>query len=336
MGTFRESLDIRALRFALAFPLLLAIGFVVCAQMLRNDLPDPVAVMWNTDGGTAFAPFGAYVTGGAALITFFGWVAFLQAVPLSRPVVMRRVMMGLGLMVSLFVTTVLAAGLVGQSGVGEARASHVDPIVLAMGSGAAVSLGVVLMFAFKPDPRWTREDDQALEAERLHITDPDLARDTLRMWVHARSSVFVMIIVSALFPAALIAIAVPWLGALVAAAALVGAGFLFARVRADRGGLQVFAGGVVPVLTVPAVDIAAAAPAEVKAADFGGWGWRHHDDATAMLVSSGPAVVVRKLNGRRVALSAGTAATADKLAGILNRAAERAHPGGQAQQPGAR
>ena len=220
MGTFRESLDIRALRFALAFPLLLAIGFVVCAQMLRNDLPDPVAVMWNADGGTAFAPFGAYVAGGAALITFFGWVAFLQAVPLSRPVVMRRVMMGLGLMVSLFVTTVLAAGLVGQSGIGEARASHVDPIVLAMGSGAAVSLGVVLMFAFKPDPRWTREDDQALEAERLHITDPDLARDTLRMWVHARSSVFVMIIVSALFPAALIAIAVPWLGALVAAAAL--------------------------------------------------------------------------------------------------------------------
>lgn len=336
MGRFRDSLDIRALRFGLTFPLLLAVGFVVCAQMLRNSLPNPVAVMWNADGGTSFAPFGAYVTGGAALITFFGWVAFLQAVPISRPVVMRRVMMGLGLMVSLFITAVLAAGLVGQSGLGDARDSHVDPIVLAMGSGAAVSFGVVLMFAFKPDPRWTREDDQALEAERLRTADPEIARDTLRMWVHARSSVFVMIIVSALFPAALIAIAVPWLGALVAAVALVGAGFLFARVRADRAGLQVFAGGIVRVLTVPAVDIAAAAPADVKAADFGGWGWRHHDDATAMLVSSGPAVVVRKLNGRRVALSAGTAATADKLAGILNRAAERAHPGGQPQQPGAR
>lgn len=336
MGTFRDSLDTRALRFALAFPLLLAAGFAVCAQMLRNSLPEPVAVMWNADGGTSFAPFGAYVAGAAALIVLFGWIAFLQAVPISRPVVMRRVMMGLGLMVSLFMTTVAAAGLVGQSGAEDARLSHVDPIVLAMGSGAALSLGVVMMFAFKPDPRWTPEDDQALEAERRLAADPDLARDTLRMWVHARSSVFIMIIVSALFPAALIAVVVPWLGALVAAAALVAAGFLFARVRADRGGLQVFAGGLVPVLSVPAVDIAAAAPADVKAADYGGWGWRHHEDATAMLVSSGPAVVVRRLNGRRVALSAGTAAAADTLAGILNRAAERARQDGQSQQPGPR
>ncbi len=100
--------------------------------------------------------------------------------------------------------------------------------------------------------------------------------------------------------------------------------------------MQVFAGGIVRVLTVPpAVDIAGAAPpADVKAADYGGWGWRHHDDATAMLVSSGPAVVVRKLNGGRVALSAGTQASADKLAGVLNRAAHRAHGDGQAQQPG--
>ena len=35
------------------------------------------------------------------------------------------------------------------------------------GSGAAVALGVVMMFAFKPDPRWTREDDVALEEELL-------------------------------------------------------------------------------------------------------------------------------------------------------------------------
>ncbi len=334
MASFRETLDFRALRFAVVFPLLLAVGFVVCAQMLRNNLPSPVAVMWNADGGTSFAPFGAYVTGGASLIIFCGWAVFLQAVSITRPVVMRRVMMGLGLTVSLFITTVVAAGLVGQSGLADARGSHVDPIVLAMGSGAAVALGVVMMFAFKPDPRWTREDDVALQEELRLLEDPDLARDTLRLWVHARSSVFIMIVVSALFPAALIAVAVPWLGALVAVAAVVGAGFLFARVRADRGGLQVFAGGIVRVLTVPAVDIAAAAPADVKAADYGGWGWRHHDDATAMLVGSGPAVVVRKLNGGRVALSAGTQASADKLAGVLNRAAHRAHGDGQSQQPG--
>ena len=92
----------------------------------------------TTAGGTSFAPFAAYVGGGAALIVAAGWLVLLQAVPLSRPTVMRRIMMGAGLTVSLFVTAVLAAGLVGQAGVADARESHVDVIVLAMGSGAAL------------------------------------------------------------------------------------------------------------------------------------------------------------------------------------------------------
>jgi hypothetical protein len=52
-----------------------------------------------------------------------------------------------------------------------------------------------------------------------------------------------------------------------------------------------------------------------------------------MLVSSGPAVVVRQVSGRRVALSAGTSATADRLAGILNRIAARAQRGEQPPVP---
>ncbi len=325
MGKLRDSLDFRALRFAVAFPLLLAAAFVVCALMLRPDLPDPLAVTWNADGGSSFAPFAAYVAGGASLMVLAGWLVFIQAVPISRPAIMRRLMMGLGLMVSLFITAVLAAGLVGQAGLADARSSHVDATVLALGAGAALSLGVVMVFAFKPDPRWTREDDAALEAERILREDPGLADDSLKLWVHARSSVFVMICVAAVFPAMLISVAVPWLGALLFGVAILGACFLFVRVKADRGGLEVFLAGVLRILRVPAVDIAAATPAEVKAADFGGWGFRHHGGATAMLVSSGPAVVVRQLNGRQVALSAGSLASADRLAGLLNRVADRAH-----------
>ncbi|MBT2513586.1 hypothetical protein [Arthrobacter sp. ISL-30] len=329
MGTFRDSLDVRALRFAVTFPLLLAAAFAGCALLLRGDLPDPLAIGWNADGGSAFAPFGVYVGGGAALITAVGWAIFGQAVPIARPVIMRRIMMGLGLMASLFMTSVLAAGLVGQAGLADARESRVDLTVLGLGCGAALGLGVVMMFAFKPDDRWTPEDDRALETELALNSDPGLAEDSIKLWVHARSSVFVMICVASLFPAALIAIAVPWLAVVVVAAAVIGAAFLFARVRADRSGLQVFVAGALRVLDVPARDIAGASAADVKAADFGGWGFRHHDGSTAMLVSSGPAVVVRRVNGRRIALSAGTAATADKLASLLNRIAARAQRDGR-------
>jgi hypothetical protein len=155
MGKFLDSVDIKALRFAIGFPVLLAAAFALSAAFLRPDLPEPLAVRWNDDGGISFAPFAAYVGVGAAMIVTVGWLVLLQAVPVARPTVMRRIMMGAGLTVSLFVTSVLAAGLVGQAGLADARESKVDLIVLAMGSGAALSLGVILGFVFKADQQWS-------------------------------------------------------------------------------------------------------------------------------------------------------------------------------------
>ncbi|HCN21100.1 MAG TPA: hypothetical protein DIT15_02420 [Arthrobacter bacterium] len=332
MGKFRDSVDTRALRFAVGFPVVLAAAFVFCAFLLRPDLPDPVAISWTADGGASFAPFGAYAAGGALLIIAAGWLVLSQAVPLSRPAVMRRIMMGMGLFLSLFITSVLAAGLVGQAGLADARESRVDLTVLALGSGAALSLGVTMGFVFKADRQWSPEDDRALEVALVRELDPELAGDTLRLWVHARSSVFVMIAVACLFPAALIAVAQPWLGALVAALAVVAAAFLSARIKADRGGLRVLVAGVLPVMDVPAAAISTASAADVRAADYGGWGYRNHSGTAAMLVSSGPAVVVHKTDGHNIAVSGGSPASAARLAEVLTRVAARAHggaPGGR-------
>jgi hypothetical protein len=334
MGKFRDSVDGSALRFAVGFPVVLAAAFVFCAFLLRPDLPEPMAIGWTADGGSAFAPFAAYAGGGALIIIAAGWLVLSQAVPLSRPAVMRRIMMGTGLFLSLFVTSVLAAGLVGQTGLADARESHVDLTVLALGSGAAVSLGVIMGFVFKADRQWSPEDDRALELALARELDPELAGDTIRLWVHARSSVFVMIAVATLFPAALITVALPWLGALVAILAVVAAAFLCARVKADRRGLRVFVAGVLPVMDVPAGAISAASAADVRAADYGGWGYRNHSGTAAMLVSSGPAVVVRKTDGRSVAVSGGSPDTAARLAEVLTRVAARAHRGGAASPAG--
>ncbi len=208
-----------------------------------------------------------------------------------------------------------------------------DASVLALGSGAAVGLGVVMGFVFKADERWSVDDDlaarQALERER----DPELARDSVSLWVHARSSIFVMLGIATLLPAALLTIAVPWLAALLVAVALVAAAFLFARIRVDRSGLRVFAAGIIRVMDVPAAAIEAATPRDVRAADYGGWGYRIHGDTTALLVSSGPAVVIDRADGRRLAVSGGTAVTADNLSRTLSRVAARARRNGGA--PGA-
>ena len=328
MGKLLDSVDTKALRFAVGFPVVLAAAFVYCAALLRSDLPEPVAIMWTDDGGTAFAPFGAYVGVGAAGVTVAGWLVLLQAVPLSRPVLMRRIMMGAGLFLSLFLTSALAAGLMGQTGLADARQSHVDMTVLALGSGAAVPLGVAMAMVYKADRQWSPDDDRALQAAIARELDPDLTRDSIRLWVHARSSVFVMIAIASLFPAALIAVVVPWLGILLVVLALVGAAFLFARIRADRRGLKVMLAGVVPVMDVPAEAISNANAEDVRAADYGGWGYRHHDGTAAMLVSSGPAVVVSKTDGQRLAVSGGSQDSAALLAEVLTRIAARARKSG--------
>jgi hypothetical protein len=329
MGKFMESVDTRALRFVAGFPVMVAVAFVVTAFLIRPDLPEPLAIRWTADGGASFAPFAAYVTGGALMIVAAGWLVLSQALPVRRPVMMRRIMMGAGLFLTLFLTSALAAGLIGQTGLADARESRVDMTVLALGSGAAVSLGVTIAMVYKADQQWSPDDDRALQLAIARELDPDLSRDSIRLWVHARSSVFVMIGIASLFPAALIAIAVPWLGALLVVLAVIGAAFLFARIKADRRGLRVLLAGVVPVMDVPAGAISAASAADIRAADFGGWGYRHHSGTAAMLVSSGPAVVVKKTNGQRLAVSGGSQDSAARLAEVLTRVAARARGGGE-------
>ncbi|WP_104173125.1 hypothetical protein [Arthrobacter sp. Y81] len=333
MGNIRDSVDAKALRFAVGFPVLLAAAFVVCALLLGPDVPDPMAVRWSDAGPAGFAPFSSFVTFGGLIIAAVGWLALGQAVPLSRPAVMRRIMMGAGLGISLFVTTALAAVLVGQAGIADVREAQVDMSVLALGSGAALALGVIIGFVFKADEQWSVDDDRALQEALERELDPELATDSVRLWVHARSSVFVMLGVASLFPAALVSIAVPWLGALLVVLAVLAAAFLFARVIVDRSGLRVFVAGFVRVMEVPAAAIASAAPADVRAADYGGWGYRHHGGTTAMLVSSGPAVVVNRADGKKVAVSGGSTDSAERVAAVLSRVAARAREEKRPPQP---
>jgi hypothetical protein len=292
-----------------------------------------MAVRWSDAGPAGFAPFSSFAAFGGLIIAAVGWLALGQAVPLSRPAVMRRIMMGAGLSISLFVTAALAAVLVGQAGIADVREAQVDMTVIALGSGAALALGVIVGFVFKADEQWSVDDDRALQAALERELDPELATDSVRLWVHARSSVFVMLGVASLFPAALISIAVPWLGALLVVLAVLAAAFLVARISVDRSGLRVFVAGFVRVMEVPASAISSAAPADVRAADYGGWGYRHHGGTTAMLVSSGPAVVVNRADGKMVAVSGGSTDSAERVAAVLSRVAARARGEKRPPQP---
>ncbi|GAB4100245.1 hypothetical protein [Sinomonas halotolerans] len=317
MGTGREQRwDRRALRFALVYPLLLAAGFALAASAFRNRVPEPVAWLWDAEGGRAFASFWAYIVGGGILIACVGALLCAPAALLSRPPVARRITLAGGIGMSMFLATVLAAGLMGQVGLEDARSSHPDPVVLAMGSGATLAFAVVVAFAFKPDEQWSPGDEAALLAE----LEPERARSTFSYWAHARSSVFVMIGIVGIPLSLLLSLVALWLSAALTLAALLGAALLVLRVAVSPERVTVRVGGLVPVLALAPAVVLRAEARRVAAREFGGWGYRRRGRETSVLVASGDAVDAVLDDGRRVVFSARDPETAARVVEVLRAA----------------
>ena len=305
--------DHRALRFGILFPVLLGGGFALAAFTFRGRVPEPVAWLWDADGGRAFVPFAGYLAGGAGLVAVAGALACLPAARLSRPPIARRITMGGGIGLSMFLTTVLAAGLMGQVGLADAHGSRPDAIVLAMGSGATLALAVVMMMAFKPDEQWSPRDEAALLAE----LDPERTRSTFVYWAHARSSVFVMLGVVVVQTSLLLLLVAPWGSALLTLAGLVAAGSLVLRVSVSPERVRLRAGGIVPVLSFAPTAVLRAGSRDVAAREFGGWGYRRRGADTSVLVASGHAIEVLLDDGRRCAFSGRDAETSQRVLEVL-------------------
>ncbi|WP_234010411.1 DUF1648 domain-containing protein [Streptomyces sp. SPB074] len=102
------------------------------------------------------------------------------------------------------------------------------------------------------------------------------------------------------------------------------------RVTVDRHGLTVTAGRLPWPRTRIALDqVSAARAQEVRALDWGGWGYRVSARGTGVILRSGEALVVRKEDGRDFAVTTRDARTA---AALLNTLAERGS--GSSPRPG--
>ena len=308
-----EKWDRRALRFALMFPVLLGAGFALAAFTFRGRVPEPVAWLWDADGGRAFVPFAGYLAGGAGLVAIAGALACIPAALLSRPPIARRITMGGGIGLAMFLTTVLAAGLMGQVGLADAHESRPDAIVLALGSGATLALAVVMMMAFKPDEQWSPRDEAALLAE----LEPERTRSTFVYWAHARSSVFVMLSVIAVQLSLLLLLVSAWISALLTLAGLVAAASLVLRVSVSPERVRLRAGGLIPVLSFAPESVLRAGARDVVAREFGGWGYRRRGADTSVLVASGRAVEVILEDGRRYTFSGRDAETSQRVVEVL-------------------
>ncbi|WP_138443477.1 hypothetical protein [Sinomonas susongensis] len=305
--------DRKAVRFAIGYPILLAGGFLLAAFTFRGQVPEPVAWLWDAGGGRSFIPFWAYLVGGAALVAVIGILLCLQAGVQNRPPISRKIFMAGGVGMSMFLVTVLGAGLMGQVGAKDARDTHPDPIVLASGSGATVALAVVMFMIFKPDEQWSPRDEEAL----LEVLDPERVRNTFVFWAHARSSVFVMLAVVGINLSLLMLLVSPWVSGIIALGCLVLAAMLILRVSVEPEEVRLAVGGVVRVATISTAHVLRAGAGAVSARSYGGWGYRKRGKLVTALVASGQAVDVLCRDGSHYVFSAKDPALAEHVAEVL-------------------
>ncbi|WP_422933396.1 hypothetical protein [Sinomonas sp. P47F7] len=309
--------DRKAVRFAIGYPTLLAAGFFIAAFTFRGQVPEPVAWLWDADGGRAFVPFFVYLGVGAGIVAVVGVLLGLQAGLQGRPPVSRKIFMAGGVGMSMFLVTVLGAGLMGQVGARDARDTHPDPIVLASGSGATVALTVVMFMIFKPDEQWSPRDEEAL----LDVLEPERARNTFVFWAHARPSVFVMLAVLGVDLPLLALLISPWLSLVLALVSLAAASMLMLRVSVGPDEVRLAFGGLIRVAKIRPADVLRAGYGAVVARSYGGWGYRRRGKLVSALVASGEAVDVLCRDGSRFVFSAKDPALAERVADVLRGAA---------------
>ena len=112
-----------------------------------------------------------------------------------------------------------------------------------------------------------------------------------------------------------------------AAAAVVAAAFLFARVKADRSGLRVFAAGFVRVMDVPAAAIAAATPRTSAPPTTAAGATGTTAAPPRCWSAAAPPSSSRKTDGHKLAVSGGSPGDRRaRLAEVADRASRRGPP----------
>lgn len=320
-----ERFDRRFTAFGIGFPWVVAFCFAAVALLLRRGVPDPLGLHWNGHQADLTMSFPAFVFFASLLIGVIGSVCGALAGARLHRRWLRRGLMGSAVFLSLLLASLGAAWLMGQQDLGSADDGGFDSTVFALGAGAALALGVIMIFVYQPDPRWTVKDERALAAETAALT----GAPRVQYWVHARSSNFVFLTMLVLLVGGLLLLVSPWISALLTVVVVVVALFLFARVRIDGGDAQdprftVFAAGFLKLIDLRLAELTSSEWQQIRVWLSGGPGFRSARNRKQLLIGDGFAILLGAGAQNRVLVSAPDREQAQELARYLAKRARLA------------
>ncbi|MCL2594854.1 MAG: DUF1648 domain-containing protein [Promicromonosporaceae bacterium] len=308
---------------AAAFIILFSAG--AYAFSWRDDLPNPIAQGWGTDGPNRFGSFGAFVgitlgvsAGVALLLGVLCWL-------LGREAITRRFFVGSIIWESIFASGLMLLLLAAQRGLSDAADASMNGWWIAALVVGPLLLAVIAGLLVPGDARQAATEPVPSDAPRL-----TLSADERAVWLgQARPGRFVFILLGVVIVGLIgLAIGLRLWGLLGAPVGLLGlvAGLSAINVRVDAKGLTVRGILGAPRVQIPADEIVRAAAIDLtNPLQYGGWGWRLNwrdgEVGTAIITRRGEALHVERTGGRGLVITVSDATTA---AALLNTMADRA------------
>lgn len=309
---------------------MIALSAGVWMVTVKDQLPAELATHWNGRGEvdgydsllshmltmTFFSVFVAGTIGCAAIMTR------------AQSIMLARIGLGFAVVLGLMINGLSIALVVGQLGTDSAEFASMHGLTLAVSLTGSALLGLAVFFTYRP---WEVSHEQPHEiiAADLEANDPSSAvalsqaqRAQLNEETQVKLNVPGMrwLIVAV----AILLILIGWyVDQFVVVFGAVAAGlcywFFFAGVfEVDGRGTRIVASKCFKVMKLEYSDIKAVHVRDVRALEYGGWGYRSDISHKGFLTGNGPAVVIDMGYYQQQVISMPDVATASQICALIN------------------
>lgn len=329
----------------------LGLGLLAAVWMfsVAGELPDPLASHWGQDGVDGYmsltgnALIAVLVGGGSgALIAAVGVLARGQS-PLTA-----RLGVGFGLGFGVLMTGLFVAVVAGQLGLADPSQAEISASVLWAAAGVAVLAAAAGAWLYRPgtydrtqSPETSALDDAAADqGSAVSLAASELAADGQPLTVNVSMGRWKW--AASLGTGAAVALSLVFLHPALALLGVPAAALLWifcqGRVIVDQDGVRALAGGFWRLMPLTYGEIRAASVQDIRAMDFGGWGYRLNGGSVGFIMGSGPALVLEAGFAQRFVFSMPDAGTAARACALVNayRSSAAGPAGGPASSAGQR
>lgn len=307
-------------------PLLLGLAAAAWMFTVADRLPAELASHWNSSNevdGWMSLPGAAWMA--VAMGAVGALMALLAICSRSQSLMVARLGVGFGVALGVGLVALSVAIVAGQMDLVDTSKAGLSAPVMAVGIALAVVLGCPAGWLYRPGAvdRMPSVEVQSVAAGLANTPVPEdvahMAANGEALTVHVSMGAWKWPLVlgtGGVVAGSTLAIS-PWLALLGVPMALLVWAFCQGTAVIGPGGVKVLASGFWKLMPATYKDIRSAAVQDIKAMDFGGWGYRLGGGSTAFITGSGPALVLETGFHQRLVISMPDAATAGRAASLV-------------------